>query len=70
MSVASNVVEKTSFCRICEAQCGLKVSVDNNRITDIKPDEDHVVSKGYACIKGLTFEDFRTSPAGIQGNWR
>jgi anaerobic selenocysteine-containing dehydrogenase len=62
MSSASAVQHKTSFCRICEAQCGLKVSVENNRIIDIKPDEDHVVSKGYACIKGLTFEDFRTSP--------
>lgn len=55
-------METTTFCRICEAQCGLKVTVENDRITAITPDEDHVVSKGYACIKGLTFEDFRTSP--------
>ncbi len=62
MSSSANIHEKTTFCRICEAQCGLKVSVEDNQITDIKPDEEHVVSKGYACIKGLTFEDFRTSP--------
>ncbi len=52
----------TTFCRICEAQCGLVVTRENNRIIAIAPDEEHVVSKGYACIKGLTFEDFRTSP--------
>lgn len=54
--------QSTTFCRICEAQCGLKVTVENDHITAIAPDEDHVVSKGYACIKGLTFEDFRRSP--------
>ena len=52
----------TTFCRICEAQCGLVVTRDNDRIVSIEPDTEHVVSKGYACIKGLTFEDFRTSP--------
>ena len=51
-----------TFCRICEPLCGLKVEVEGDRITDIQPDPDHVVSKGYACIKGLTFEKFRTSP--------
>ena len=58
------IKQQTTFCRICEAQCGLITEVDiaSNQILSIKPDEDHVVSKGYACIKGLTFEDFRTSP--------
>jgi anaerobic selenocysteine-containing dehydrogenase len=56
----------TTFCRICEAQCGLVVTRDDNRITAIEPDTDHVVSKGYACIKGLRFEDFRTSPDRIK----
>ncbi|HQQ63380.1 MAG TPA: molybdopterin-dependent oxidoreductase [Pseudomonadales bacterium] len=55
----------TTFCRICEAQCGLVVTRDNNRIIAIEPDTEHVVSRGYACIKGLTFEDFRTSPDRI-----
>lgn len=57
-------IETTTLCRICEAQCGLRVSVDtdSNEIKAISPDEDHVMSKGYSCIKGLTFEDFRRSP--------
>ncbi len=55
----------TTFCRICEAQCGLLVTREGERITAIAPDTDHVVSKGYACIKGLRFEDFRTSPDRI-----
>lgn len=59
-------VQKTTFCRICEAQCGLVVTVDGDRVTEVTPDTDHVVSKGYACIKGLTFENFRASPDRLQ----
>ena len=55
----------TTFCRICEAQCGLRVTREGGSITAIEPDEEHVVSRGYACIKGLTFEDFRQSPDRI-----
>lgn len=51
--------QKTTFCRICENQCGLKVTVENNRITQVEPDTDHVASRGFACIKGLTIENVR-----------
>jgi len=46
-----------TFCRICEATCGLKVVVDAaaNRIVDIQPDPEHVVSRGYACVKGTRY---------------
>ncbi len=53
--------QKTTFCRICENQCGLIASIDGDQITQIEPDPDHVVTKGYACIKGLSFEKLRTS---------
>ncbi|HEY9036778.1 MAG TPA: molybdopterin-dependent oxidoreductase [Pseudomonadales bacterium] len=56
----------TTFCRICEAQCGLLVSTDGPHITDIKPDTEHVTSRGYACIKGLTFDKVRNSPDRLQ----
>jgi formate dehydrogenase len=42
-----------TFCRICEALCGLEVTVDGDQIVDIKPDEDHVATGGYGCLKGL-----------------
>ncbi len=60
--------EKTqkTFCRICEAQCGLVVHTQDNRVTDITPNEAHVASKGYACIKGLRMADFVDSPDRLQ----
>lgn len=46
---------KHTFCRICEAACGLKVTVENNRVLSIVPDAEHPVTKGYACAKGVRF---------------
>ena len=46
------VETKITFCRICEATCGLEVDVEDNRVVAIRPDKEHVVSKGYACVKG------------------
>ncbi len=54
--------EVTTFCRICEAQCGLVARVDGDRIIAVQPDRDHVVSRGYVCVKGLTLEHVRASP--------
>jgi anaerobic selenocysteine-containing dehydrogenase len=51
-----------TFCRICEATCGLVVDTENNRITDIRPDPDHVVSQGYACVKGTRYAATQHSP--------
>ena len=52
--------QQTTFCRICENQCGLVATIDDNRIVQIEPDKNHVVTQGYACIKGLSFEKLRT----------
>jgi anaerobic selenocysteine-containing dehydrogenase len=54
--------ETTTFCRICEAQCGLVATVDGDRIVDVRPDPEHVVSRGYVCVKGLSLENVRASP--------
>lgn len=51
-----------TLCRICEAQCGLVVTRQDSRIVSIAPNEAHVASKGYACIKGLRMGDFAHSP--------
>ena len=42
-----------TFCRICEALCGLEVDVENNRVVAIRPDDRHVATEGFGCMKGL-----------------
>ncbi|GAB5453216.1 MAG: molybdopterin-dependent oxidoreductase [Halioglobus sp.] len=58
---AARKTQKT-ICRICEAQCGLAVTTENNRVVAIEPNNHHVASQGYACIKGLRMGDFVHNP--------
>ena len=51
-----------TFCRICEATCGLKATIEGDRVVALEPDEEHVVSKGYSCIKGLRYHEIHHSP--------
>ena len=51
-----------TFCRICEATCGLEVDVEDNRVVAIRPDPKHVISKGYACVKGTRWGATQHSP--------
>ena len=51
-----------TFCRICEALCGLDVTVARGQIVEIKPDKDHVATRGYGCVKGLKQHKMYDSP--------
>ena len=56
------VEQKVSFCRICEAHCGMVATVDDGRITKLRPDPDHPLSRGYACPKGIAMLDVQNDP--------
>jgi anaerobic selenocysteine-containing dehydrogenase len=58
----------TSFCRICEALCGLELEVDraHERVVAIRPDPEHVVTRGFACIKGLRQHELYQSPDRLE----
>ena len=51
-----------TFCRICEALCGLEVDVEDGRVVDIRPDASHVATDGFACPKGLKQHRMLGSP--------
>ncbi len=57
--------EKITFCRVCEAFCGLVATVEDGQVTQLRPDPDHVVSRGYACAKGLAFHHVTHDPDRI-----
>ena len=56
------VEEKTTYCRICEVTCGLVATVEDGRVTKLRPDPDHVVSQGYSCPKGLASHEITHDP--------
>jgi anaerobic selenocysteine-containing dehydrogenase len=43
------------WCGVCEATCGLVATVEEDRVTKIRPDDDHPNSEGFACPKGILF---------------
>lgn len=49
-------------CPLCEAMCGLEVTVEGDRVTGIRPDRDDVWSKGYVCPKGAVLGDLHHDP--------
>src|SRR3954465_5438691 len=51
-----------TFCRICEAHCGMVATVEDGRVTKLRPDPDHPLSRGYACPKGIAMTDVQNDP--------
>jgi len=51
-----------TFCRVCEPSCGLVAEVEGDRITALRPDAEHPVTKGYACHKGIATLDIHHDP--------
>ena len=47
--------EHITYCRICEANCGLVATVEGDEVVQLRPDPDHPLSSGYACPKGIAF---------------
>jgi len=51
-------------CKVgaCEPFCGLEIDVDEGRMVAVRPDREHPITKGYACIKGMRLLDFQYDP--------
>ena len=53
---------RTFACNLCEALCGMRVSVEDNRITGIRPDPEDVFSRGHICPKGPALRELLDDP--------
>lgn len=54
---------RRTFCRICEAHCGLTVTQrDDRHVEQILPDHQHPVSQGYVCVKGTSLGSLHHDP--------
>ncbi len=54
--------QKYRTCNLCEAMCGMVVSVDGDKITDVRGDRDDVLSHGHICPKGPALRDLYQDP--------
>ena len=52
------------ICPICEATCGLVLTVDDDagRVESARGDRDDVFSHGFICPKGASFPELDNDP--------
>jgi anaerobic selenocysteine-containing dehydrogenase len=49
-------------CMLCEACCGLAVTVEDGKASRIEGDRDHPLSRGHICPKAAALDDIRLDP--------
>ncbi len=49
-------------CPLCEATCGLELTVEAGRIARVRGDGEHVFSHGFICPKGVAFGELVHDP--------
>lgn len=54
-------VRRTS-CNLCEAICGVLVTVEDGKVTDIRGDESDPLSRGHICPKAVALRDLQEDP--------
>ncbi len=60
--MTSMIEKKYRTCNLCEAMCGMVVTLDDGAITDIRGDRDDVFSHGHICPKGPAMRDLHEDP--------
>jgi anaerobic selenocysteine-containing dehydrogenase len=54
-------------CPLCEATCGLTLTIDGDRVTGARGDRDDVFSAGFICPKGASFAALDADPDRLAG---
>lgn len=49
-------------CPLCEATCGLTLTIEGDRVTAARGDRDDVFSQGFICPKGASFGELDADP--------
>ncbi|MFE7386991.1 molybdopterin-dependent oxidoreductase [Streptomyces sp. NPDC057582] len=50
------------ICPLCEATCGLTLTIEGARVTGARGDRDDVFSRGFICPKGASFGGLDADP--------
>lgn len=66
MAAAANETTHYRTCPLCEATCGLEITVRDGTIKRIRGDRDDVFSKGFICPKGSTLAQLHADPDRVR----
>ncbi|MBW8735853.1 MAG: molybdopterin oxidoreductase family protein [Streptomyces turgidiscabies] len=58
----SNSRTALRVCPLCEATCGLTLTIESGRVTSARGDRDDVFSQGFICPKGASFGALDSDP--------
>ena len=50
------------ICPLCEATCGLTLTIEDGRVTGARGDHEDVFSAGFICPKGASFAELDNDP--------
>ena len=54
------------ICPLCEATCGMVLTIDDGRVTAARGDREDVFSHGFICPKGASFPELDNDPDRLQ----
>jgi anaerobic selenocysteine-containing dehydrogenase len=60
--MAPRAETRLGVCNLCEAICGLQVSVTDGRVTGVRGNPDDPLSRGHICPKGVAIADVYDDP--------
>jgi anaerobic selenocysteine-containing dehydrogenase len=53
-------------CPLCEATCGLQLTLSDGRVQRIRGDEQDVFSHGFVCPKALSLKELHEDPDRVR----
>ena len=53
-------------CPLCEATCGLAITIDGDRVVSVRGDDADPFSRGFVCPKGAAVADLHHDPDRLQ----
>ncbi len=53
---------RIGVCNLCEAICGIQLTIESGEVTSIKGNPADPLSRGYICPKGVSMADVYTDP--------
>ena len=53
-------------CPLCEATCGLSITLSGDKVTGIRGDDDDVFSRGFICPKGYAVKELDADPDRVR----
>ncbi len=56
------VEKRIGVCNLCEAICGLELTIDDGVVTSVRGNDADPLSRGHICPKGVAIADVYTDP--------